>query len=138
MGSLEASCSLHTNLLDQILHAKLRFFNTTPLGRIVNRFLSDMETIDQNVTPSASYLLYSVITTSYAIMLVSYVMPLFLISGFFIALIFWGIDIYYLHISHTLKRLNSTSCSLIYMYFAETIIGVSIICTFGAQAMLYL
>ncbi|RUP16849.1 P-loop containing nucleoside triphosphate hydrolase protein [Jimgerdemannia flammicorona] len=133
MGSLEASRSLHANLLDRILRAKLRFFDTTPLGRIVNRFSSDMETVDQNVAPSASYLLYSVIATSYVIMLVSYVTPLFLIPGFFIALIFWGIGLYYLRTSRNLKRLNSTSRSPIYVHFSETVNGVSTIRAFGAE-----
>lgn len=37
LGSIHASQVLHSKLLDKVLHSKIRFFDATPLGRIVNR-----------------------------------------------------------------------------------------------------
>ncbi|RUS23063.1 hypothetical protein BC937DRAFT_92822, partial [Endogone sp. FLAS-F59071] len=133
MGSLEASRRLHAKLLDRILRAKLRFFDTTPLGRIVNRFSSDMETIDRDIAPSGAYLLYAIVASICIVLLISYVTPLFLIAGFFIAILFWGIGVYYLRTSRALKRLNSTSRSPIYVHFSETVTGVATIRAFGAE-----
>jgi len=45
-GSLAASRTLHTQLLDNVLHLPLRFFETNPIGQIINRFTKDMFIID--------------------------------------------------------------------------------------------
>ena len=44
-GSLRASRTLHARLLEAVTRAKLRFFDTTPLGQITNRFSKDLQTI---------------------------------------------------------------------------------------------
>nr|XP_055169819.1 ATP-binding cassette sub-family C member 2-like isoform X3 [Nyctereutes procyonoides] len=45
-GSLAASRILHAQLLDNVLHLPLRFFETNPIGQIINRFTKDMFIID--------------------------------------------------------------------------------------------
>jgi ABC-type multidrug transport system fused ATPase/permease subunit len=52
-GSLKASRNIHQVLMENIMRAKLKFFDSTPLGRIMNRFSKDMEAIDQEVAPVA-------------------------------------------------------------------------------------
>lgn len=49
-GSLRASRILHENLLNRVIRAPLRFFDTTPVGRILNRFGRDFEDIDSTLT----------------------------------------------------------------------------------------
>jgi ABC-type multidrug transport system fused ATPase/permease subunit len=133
MGSLKASRKIHSKLLDRILSATVRFYDTTPLGRVVNRFSSDLETIDQAIAPSLSFLLYSIIATIYVVILVSVITPAFIVPGIFIALLFKSIGTYYLNTSRDMKRLNSVSRSPIYVQFNETINGVATIRAFGAQ-----
>lgn len=52
-GSLRASKRLHEQLLHHLMRAKFRFFDSTPLGRIINRFSKDIEAVDQEVAPVA-------------------------------------------------------------------------------------
>ncbi|KAI7897860.1 uncharacterized protein BX663DRAFT_276584 [Cokeromyces recurvatus] len=133
LGSIKASHRIHSQLLDRILRAKIRFFDTTPIGRIVNRFSSDLETIDQAVAPSLSFLLYSIVATVYVVFLISIITPAFIIPGIFIALMFKSIGAYYLKTSRDMKRLNSVSRSPIYVQFNETNIGIATIRAFGCQ-----
>ncbi|CAN0453231.1 unnamed protein product, partial [Discosporangium mesarthrocarpum] len=42
---LRASKRLHGNLLQRVLHAPVAFFDTTPVGRIVQRFSKDTDQV---------------------------------------------------------------------------------------------
>lgn len=50
LGTLIAANHMHRGMLRQILHCPMSFFDTTPIGRIVNRFAKDVDTID-NILP---------------------------------------------------------------------------------------
>lgn len=52
-GSYRAAKKLHDSLLDSVVHGTIRFFNTTPVGRIINRFSKDIETIDMRLNSSS-------------------------------------------------------------------------------------
>ena len=52
VGSIFASASLHDNMLGNILRSPMSFFDTTPLGRILNRFSKDIYIIDQTIPNS--------------------------------------------------------------------------------------
>ncbi len=47
---VKASKHLHHSMLMNILRSPMSFFDTTPIGRILNRFSRDVETVD-NVLP---------------------------------------------------------------------------------------
>ncbi|KAK7074110.1 Multidrug resistance-associated protein 7, partial [Halocaridina rubra] len=48
-GGLCAARTLHCRLLDAVLYAKITFFDNNPLGRILNRFSTDMYTVDDSL-----------------------------------------------------------------------------------------
>jgi ABC-type multidrug transport system fused ATPase/permease subunit len=48
-GSLRSSRNLHHGMMDTVTHAPMSFYDTTPLGRIVNRFSKDIYTIDETL-----------------------------------------------------------------------------------------
>jgi ABC-type multidrug transport system fused ATPase/permease subunit len=45
----QASKVVHKNLLNNVLKSPMKFFDTNPIGRIVNRFTSDLDTMDQMI-----------------------------------------------------------------------------------------
>lgn len=51
LGTLVASQFLHKVMLERILRCPMSFFDTTPIGRIVNRFAKDVDTVD-NALPN--------------------------------------------------------------------------------------
>ncbi|CAK9297871.1 unnamed protein product [Gordionus sp. m RMFG-2023] len=131
MSMVYASRSLHQKLLRNILHSPMTFFDSTPLGRIVNRFARDMDTLD-NGLPSN---IRSWITTFYSILTTLLVIcmstPMFLIGVVPIAIIYFFILKFYIPTSRQLKRLESISRSPIYSHFQETLLGASTIRAFG-------
>jgi ABC-type multidrug transport system fused ATPase/permease subunit len=40
---------MHKKLLDRVLRSPMSFFDTTPLGRIVNRFAKDIDVCDNTL-----------------------------------------------------------------------------------------
>ena len=46
---VEASRVIHKRLVERLLHAPVAFYDTTPLGRILNRFTKDMDGVDMQM-----------------------------------------------------------------------------------------
>ena len=77
-GSVMASRKLHQCLLLNILHSPMVFFETTPLGRIVNRFSKDLDTIDDLVPRSMITFLRSTLEMFAVIFIISFATPMFM------------------------------------------------------------
>ncbi|KAF9134866.1 hypothetical protein BGW39_005581 [Mortierella sp. 14UC] len=133
MGGLAASRVLHERLLKSITRAKVRFFDTTPMGRIVNRFSSDISTIDDEVSNGIQGLFGCVTTLTGIIVIISLNMPIFLVAAIFIVIIYGAIGALYVPISRDLKRLNSNSKSPILNHFNESLNGLATIRAYGFQ-----
>ena len=132
-GSLRASRAIHTRLLESVSRAKLQFFDTTPLGQLMNRFSKDVEAIDQDVAPVAVGVLGCLFSMISIVILISVITPGFLIAGFFIAFIYFAIGQFYLRSSRDLKRLESVQRSPLYQQFGETLSGIVTIRAYGDE-----
>ena len=132
-GSLRASRTLHTRLLESVSRAKLQFFDTTPLGQLMNRFSKDVEAIDQDVAPVAVGVLGCLFSLISIVVLISVITPGFLIAGFFITFIYFAIGQFYLRSSRDLKRLESVQRSPLYQQFGETLSGIVTIRAYGDE-----
>jgi ABC-type multidrug transport system fused ATPase/permease subunit len=80
VGSLVASRKLHNTLLSKVLGSPLRFFEITPIGRILNRFSKDIENIDNNVMESIYAFVQKVIQGITILVVISSVTPPFLLA----------------------------------------------------------
>ena len=132
-GSLGASAELHKRLLHSITRAKLQFFDTTPLGQLMNRFSKDIEAIDQEVAPIAVGVLGCLFSIISIVVLISVITPGFLIAGVFITIIYFAIGAFYLKSSRDLKRLESVQRSPLYQQFGETLSGIITIRAYGDE-----
>lgn len=132
-GSLRASAKLHRKLFDAVTRARLQFFDTTPLGQLMNRFSKDIEAIDQDVSPVAVGVMGCLFSLISIVVLICVITPRFLIAGLFISLIYFAIGQFYLRSSRNLKRLESVQRSPIYQQFGETLSGVVTIRAYGDE-----
>ena len=130
-GSLHASWAIHNRLLKTIMHAKFRFFDSTPLGQLMNRFSKDVEALDQEVAPVAIGMLHSLASVIMIVILISIITPGFLIAGIFITLVYTALGAIYLNSSRDLKRLESVQRSPLYQQFGETLNGIVTIRAYG-------
>ncbi|KAF9082197.1 hypothetical protein BGX23_012715 [Mortierella sp. AD031] len=132
-GSLQASRILHRKALDRILHSPIRFFDTTPLGRIINRFTRDMDTVDQQVINASANVMVDFLGTLTVTAVIAYVTPQFLVPGLVISGLFVILAMFYARSSRELKRYEATTNSPVYSHFAETLNGVTTIRAFGYE-----
>ncbi|KAB8233152.1 putative ABC bile acid transporter [Aspergillus alliaceus] len=130
-GSLQASNKIHKRLLKAVMHAKFKFFDSTPLGQLMNRFSKDVEAVDQEVAPVAIGMLHCLATVIMIVALISVIMPGFLIAAVFITLIYFALGAVYLNSSRDLKRLESVQRSPLYQQFGETLNGIVTIRAYG-------
>lgn len=132
-GGLHASRTLFEKLLASVTRAKLRFFDTTPIGRIMNRFSKDMETVDQETSWVVVSMFNDILTVTTIVILITVITPGFLVAGVVIVAMFTLIGKAYLRSSVELKRLESVSRSPIFQHFGETLNGVSTIRAYGDE-----
>ncbi|GLA03501.1 hypothetical protein AnigIFM60653_003134 [Aspergillus niger] len=130
-GSLHASFKIHQRLLRAVMHAKFKFFDSTPLGQLMNRFSKDVESVDQEVAPVAIGMLHSLASVVMIVILISVITPGFLIAGIFITLVYVALGAVYLNASRDLKRLESVQRSPLYQQFGETLNGIVTIRAYG-------
>lgn len=130
-GSLNASSRIHRRLLDAVMHAKFKFFDSTPLGQLMNRFSKDVEAIDQDVAPVAIGMIHSLASVIMIVILISVITPGFLIAAIFISMIYFAIGAVYLNASRDMKRLESVQRSPLYQQFGETLNGIVTIRAYG-------
>ena len=132
-GSITAARKIHRRLLEAVLRAKFKFFDTTPLGQITNRFSKDLEAVDQEVVTVAASMLQSLFGLISIIILISVITPGFLVAGVFLTGIYVGVGAYYIRSSRDLKRLESVQRSPLYQQFGETLSGIVTIRAYGDE-----
>ncbi|GAA5873644.1 hypothetical protein JCM1840_002987 [Sporobolomyces johnsonii] len=132
-GSFKASRTLFTNSLTRVVHAPFRYFDQTPVGRILNRYSQDFSTIDTSLTDQIRMCLthaFGFVTNVAVIVIVS---PRFVPAAM---LIIWGYVRYslmYVKASRDLRRLESVARSPIFSKFGETLLGIVTCRAFGAE-----
>ncbi|KAJ3202160.1 hypothetical protein HDU67_000756, partial [Dinochytrium kinnereticum] len=127
IGSLLAARSIHDKLLKTILGAPLRFFEVTPIGRILNRFSKDVSAVDNDVMRSMAWFCERNFAALSILVVIAYGAPSFLVAIPPILYFFRHFAVRYLKTSRELKRLESVSRSPLYSQFSETLNGVATI-----------
>ena len=79
-GSVSASSKLYSALLDCILHAPMSFFDTTPIGRIVNRFAKDMDNVDTTLPSYINMFMVALVPFLATIGIILYTLPVFAVA----------------------------------------------------------
>jgi len=92
-GSMVASRNLHTGLLSHVMKCPMSFFDTTPLGRIINRFSKDIDIVDSNIPQFAQNFLITFAPLVSTIIVITYSTPIFIVVAIPLILIFIVIQV---------------------------------------------
>lgn len=111
----------------------MSFFDTTPTGRILNRFSSDIYRVDEVLARVFNMLFANLARSSFTLIVISVTTPPFTALIVPLGLTYYFIQRYYLRTSRELKRLDSVSRSPIYAHFQESLGGLSTIRAYRQQ-----
>uniref|UniRef100_A0A663DU18 ABC-type glutathione-S-conjugate transporter n=1 Tax=Aquila chrysaetos chrysaetos TaxID=223781 RepID=A0A663DU18_AQUCH len=132
-GAMRASRVMHQQLLSNILRVPMSFFDTTPTGRIVNRFAKDIFTIDETIPMSFRSWLSCFMAIISTLLMISLATPFFTLVIIPLSIFYYFVLRFYVSTSRQLRRLDSVTRSPIYSHFGETVSGLSVIRAFGHQ-----
>ncbi|KAJ2157849.1 hypothetical protein GGF46_004212 [Coemansia sp. RSA 552] len=132
--SIIAAKHLHQDMLTSILRSPMSFFDTTPVGRILNRFTADLDHCDV----ALPYNMYRVVSTATEIVssfvVISMSTPLIFAVMLPLVYFYKYLQQRYIASSRELKRIISTTRSPVVAHFQESIGGVATIRAYGLQS----
>ncbi|OAV90001.1 hypothetical protein PTTG_07447 [Puccinia triticina 1-1 BBBD Race 1] len=130
--SIIAGRKIYERLIGTLLNAQVRFFDTVPMGRILNRLSTDVRTVDQDLSNVLIHLAEDVLGTIAILIVVVGVLPTgFLVFAVGTSLIYVAIGYLYLASTRELKRFESTSRSPVISLCTECLGGVTSIRAYG-------
>uniref|UniRef100_A0A8B9G8H3 Canalicular multispecific organic anion transporter 1 n=1 Tax=Amazona collaria TaxID=241587 RepID=A0A8B9G8H3_9PSIT len=133
-GAVRASRVMHQQLLGNILRAPMSFYDTTPMGRIVNRFAKDIFTIDETIPMSFRSWLSCLMGIISTLLMITLATPFFALIIIPLGIFYYFVLRFYISTSRQLRRVDSVTRSPIYSHFGETVSGLSVIRAYGHQA----
>ncbi|KAJ5463108.1 ABC transporterintegral membrane type 1 [Penicillium sp. IBT 31633x] len=131
--SIEASRKLHERMAFAIFRSPMSFFETTPSGRILNRFSSDIYRVDEVLARTFNMLFANSARAIFTMIVIATSTPGFLLFVLPLGYVYLSYQKYYLSTSRELKRLDSVTRSPIYAHFQESLGGISTIRAYRQQ-----
>ncbi|XP_071507088.1 ATP-binding cassette sub-family C member 5-like [Diadema antillarum] len=125
--TLKASSTMHNTLLRKVMRSPMSFFDTTPTGRILNRFSKDMDELDVLLPINLELTLMSMSLILSAMIMISVVFPYFLIMFVPVILVFYFVMAFYRMGVNDIKQLENVSRSPWFSHISSTAMGLSTI-----------
>lgn len=134
--NIKASQNFFSQMLESTLRAPQSFFDTTPIGRIINRFSKDMSTIDEELVLTMRMYIRNLAQIASTMIVISGVSPIFTLALVPIILFYIKEQAFFTITYRELKRMDSVNRSPLFALLGETVQGVSTIRAFSAQQAL--
>lgn len=132
-AGLIATKVMHEQVLEKVIYSPTSFYDTTPIGRILNRFTKDTYTLDDSLPRTLGQFLNMLFNSASVLVVIGYVTPIFLTAFLPLSYFYRLIQKYYLESSRELKRLESITKSPIFAQFSETLNGLTTIRSFKSE-----
>ncbi|RFU76757.1 abc transporter, transmembrane domain, type 1 [Trichoderma arundinaceum] len=123
--SIKASRTLFNQILFTVLRTPLRWLDTVPVGRILNRLTSDFDIIDNRINMDFGMLLWRALGLLGVCVAAALVSPYILPMAFVLVIFATIVAKKYMAGARPMKRLESTSKSPVFEQFNATLSGVA-------------
>lgn len=117
--SIFASRKLFGDMLDRVVRAPTRWFDRTPVGRILNRFAADIDTVDFSLAGSLRSALRGSLDFLFSCGVIIGVIPSFAPFAVVIAFLYIRLAPAYVRCARDLRRLESVSMSPMFQDFTN-------------------
>jgi len=131
--TIMASKNVHRKLIDSIVSAPLKFFDCTPIGRVLNRLSADMNVIDEKMTNSFECLLFCAFNVIGGIVMNSVFVPYFIIPVVPVFILFFVVQRFFIASCRELQRLECVTRSPILAHVSQSLNGLTTIRAFHSQ-----
>uniref|UniRef100_A0A8C2DVI9 ATP-binding cassette, sub-family C (CFTR/MRP), member 5 n=1 Tax=Cyprinus carpio TaxID=7962 RepID=A0A8C2DVI9_CYPCA len=132
-GTLRASSRLHDDLFQKILRSPMKFFDTTPTARILNRFSKDMDEVDTRLPFQAEMFIQNVLLVLFCLGVIASVFPWFLVAVGPLVLLFIVLHVISRVFIRELKRLDNITQSPFLSHIASSIQGLTTVHAYGKE-----
>ncbi|KAG7396733.1 hypothetical protein PHYBOEH_001857 [Phytophthora boehmeriae] len=131
---IRSAKNLHDELFRRVLSAPVnRYFDVTPVGRILNRFSNDLDQMD-SILPQQYQLMFQNVAMTLGSLVVSAVSSYWIgVSYLPMLMVFVFTGRYFNKTSREVKRLEGISRTPVYNLFGETLTGLQTIRAFKMQ-----
>ncbi|CAH1274295.1 ABCC1 [Branchiostoma lanceolatum] len=137
VGGFLSAKHMHRLLVSNVLRLPMMFFDSTPIGRILNRFSQDINTVDSVLPARMSSIIHCVTKILSAIIVIVMSTPIFATVILPLGVLYFFIQRFYVATSRQLKRIESISRSPIYSHFGETVQGTSTIRAYDREQQFF-
>lgn len=128
---IRGSKYFHDKMARSVLRSPMQFFETTPIGRILNRFADDMNVVDQQLIWSILAVIDYGLLAIGVLSVVIFNLPIMIVVILILFVIFNRIRVFYIPSTRELKRLVSTCRSPLFSHLLESVNGVETIRAYG-------
>jgi ABC-type multidrug transport system fused ATPase/permease subunit len=128
-----AAKQLFTRVMVKVANASFRFYDVTPVGRLMNRLTSDISSIDGNISQYFITMSTELLTFVASVVVIALITPAFLIAAIILMITLVYIFMLFLPTSQSLRRLETVSLSPLFANFGELLQGLTTVRAFHSQ-----
>ncbi|KAI1416998.1 abc transporter [Hypoxylon sp. FL1857] len=126
-GGWKAAKTMHERLVTAILQAPISWYDNTPVGRIINRFGVDIQSMDSVLVDWLRMTLDNAIRLALRLASIASIMPIFALPAGIFCLIGFATGEVYARAQISVKRLCAVKISPVFSHFSDTAGGLAVI-----------